>query len=73
MNCKGDSIPERPHRMAKLQEAPDNLLAVSEAQLLDVAAWDDTDSGYLGNTAVTSDCGCPRKLDNLTWCKMPVN
>ena len=17
-------------------------------------------------------CGCPRKLDNLTWCKMPV-
>ena len=55
MNCKGDSIPERPHRMAKLQEAPDNLLAVSEAQLLDVAAWDDTDSGYLGNTAVTSD------------------
>lgn len=18
------------------------------------------------------DCGCPRKLDNLTWCKMPV-
>ena len=55
MNCKGDSIPERPHRMAKLLEAPDNLLAVSEAQLLDVAAWDDTDSGYLGNTAVTSD------------------
>lgn len=55
MNCKGDSIPERPHRMAKLLEAPDNLQAVSEAQLLDVAAWDDTDSGYLGNTAVTSD------------------
>ena len=19
-----------------------------------------------------SKCGCPRKLDNLTWCKMPV-
>ena len=55
MNCKGDSIPERPHRMAKLLEAPDNLQAVSETQLLDVAAWDDTDSGYLGNTAVTSD------------------
>ena len=55
MNCKGDSIPERPHRMAKLQEAPDNLLAVSEAQLLDVAAWDDTDSGYLGNSTTSSD------------------
>ena len=54
MNCKGDSIPERPHRMAKLQEAPDNLLAVSEAQLLDVAAWDDTDSGYLGNHQIST-------------------
>ena len=32
MNCKGDSIPERPHRMAKLLEAPDNLQAVSETK-----------------------------------------
>lgn len=55
MNCKGDSIPERPHRMAKLLEAPDNLQAVSETQLLDVAAWDDTDSGYLGNSTTSSD------------------
>ena len=55
MNCKGDSIPERPHRMAKLLEAPDNLQAVSETQLLDVAAWDNTDSGYLGNSTTSSD------------------
>ena len=55
MNCKGDSIPERPHRMAKLLEAPDNLQAVSETQLLDVAVWDDTDSGYLGNSTTSSD------------------
>ena len=23
-------------------------------------------------TATAVDCGWPRKLDNLTWCKMPV-
>ena len=22
--------------------------------------------------AIATDCGWPRKLDNLTWCKMPV-
>ena len=55
MNCKGDSIPERPHRMARILEAPDNLQAVSETQLLDVAVWDDTDSGYLGNSTTSSD------------------
>ena len=26
-----------------------------------------------GDDAWSKSCGWPRKLDNLTWCKMPVN
>ena len=45
--------------------------------LLDVfiqIAWCFIDSG-LGASMVQcqeAECGWPRKLDNLTWCKMPV-
>ena len=33
MNCKGDSIPSRPHRMAKIQSTPEKIVAVTEEQL----------------------------------------
>ncbi|MFA7178095.1 MAG: hypothetical protein WC114_12665, partial [Smithellaceae bacterium] len=37
MNCKGDSIPARPHRMAKLLFAPKTLTTVAEEQLHRIA------------------------------------
>jgi hypothetical protein len=36
--CKGDSLPERPHRLARLLEAPHDLQPVSRAQLDALAA-----------------------------------
>ncbi len=33
MNCKGDSIPSRPHRMAKILSAPEKIVAVTDEQL----------------------------------------
>jgi hypothetical protein len=33
LTCKGDSIPERPHRLARILEAPQMLEVVSRAQL----------------------------------------
>ncbi len=34
---------------------------------------DFTSYGHNIVASVSEDlCGCPRKLDNLTWCKMPV-
>ncbi|OQA76625.1 MAG: hypothetical protein BWY31_04632 [Lentisphaerae bacterium ADurb.Bin242] len=56
MNCKGDANGAkvgRPHRMAHILEVPDNLTAVTEAQLRSVAgettapvALPETESGY---------------------------
>ena len=38
MNCKGDSIPTRPHRMAHIVSVPDTLECVTEEQLRDFTA-----------------------------------
>ena len=35
---KGDSIPERPHRMAKLIETPASMMPVTQEQLEELAA-----------------------------------
>lgn len=39
MNCKGDSVPSRPHRMAKIISAPEHLTAVTREQLDKVAEY----------------------------------
>ncbi len=44
MACKGDSIPTRPHRMAKIIEAPDVLGVVTHDQLVELAALAPTQS-----------------------------
>ena len=36
MNCKGDSIPARPHRMAKIISAPQDIVVVSAGLLKDI-------------------------------------
>ena len=36
---KGDDIPNRPHRMARLLEVPDEVMVVSTDQLAAVASW----------------------------------
>jgi hypothetical protein len=38
MACKGDNLPERPHRLAQLLAVPAPLLCVTPAQLADLAA-----------------------------------
>ncbi len=43
MNCKGDSIPSRPHRMAKILSAPPEIKTVSMAQLRDIVVAPETD------------------------------
>jgi hypothetical protein len=37
MNCKGDNIPSRPHRMAKIIDAPERIEIVPEAKLKELA------------------------------------
>ena len=39
-NCKGDSIPARPHRMAKIIAVPQDIVAVPADKLLDIVPKD---------------------------------
>ena len=39
MNCKGDSIPERPHRMARILEEPQDIVSVSREQMHDIVSY----------------------------------
>ena len=39
MNCKGDNIPQRPHRMAQILHAPKKRKIVSEELLETAASW----------------------------------
>ena len=44
MNCKGDSIPERPHRMARILEEPQDIVSVSREQMLDIVSYQSEDT-----------------------------
>lgn len=39
MNCKGDSIPERPHRMARILKEPQDIVSVSLRQMQDIVSY----------------------------------
>lgn len=39
MNCKGDSIPERPHRMARILNEPQDIVSVSLKQIQDIVSY----------------------------------
>ena len=44
MNCKGDSIPERPHRMARILEEPQDIVLVSWEQMQDIVSHQSEDT-----------------------------
>ena len=44
MNCKGDSIPERPHRMARILDKPQDIVSVSRAQMQDIVSYQNEDT-----------------------------
>ena len=44
MNCKGDSIPERPHRMARILEEPQDIVSVSREQMQDIVLYQSEDT-----------------------------
>ena len=44
MNCKGDSIPERPHRMARILEEPQDIVLVSREQMQDIVSHQSEDT-----------------------------
>ena len=44
MNCKGDSIPERPHRMARILEEPQDIVSVSLRQMQDIVSYQSEDT-----------------------------
>ena len=44
MNCKGDSIPERPHRMARILEEPQDIVSVSWEQMQDIVSYQSEDT-----------------------------
>ncbi|MDD2318294.1 MAG: hypothetical protein PHD57_13230 [Desulfobacterales bacterium] len=53
MNCKGDSIPTRPHRMAKIICEPQDIVVVSGGMLKDIVSEvpsDSTPASIDGNT-----------------------
>ena len=43
MNCKGDSIPERPHRMARILDEPQDIVPVSLEQMQDIVSYQNKD------------------------------
>lgn len=45
MNRKGDNIPVRPHRMARILEVPDKIVPVTEEQLRSIAGTPQTQTG----------------------------
>ena len=44
MNCKGDSIPERPHRMARILNEPQDIVPVSLEQIQDIVSYQSKDT-----------------------------
>ena len=44
MNCKGDSIPERPHRMARILDKPQDIVPVSREQTQDIVSHQSEDT-----------------------------
>ena len=44
MNCKGDSIPERPHRMARILDEPQDIVSVSREQMQDIVSHQSEDT-----------------------------
>ena len=44
MNCKGDSIPERPHRMARILDEPQDIVPVSKEQMQDIVSHQSEDT-----------------------------
>ena len=44
MNCKGDSIPERPHRMTRILEEPQDIVSVSREQMQDIVSYQSEDT-----------------------------
>ena len=44
MNCKGDSIPERPHRMARILDEPQDIVSVSLEQMQDIVSHQSEDT-----------------------------
>lgn len=44
MNCKGDSIPERPHRMARILDEPQDIVPVSLKQMQDIVSYQSEDT-----------------------------
>lgn len=44
MNCKGDSIPERPHRMARILEEPQDIVSVPREQMQDIVSYQSEDT-----------------------------
>ena len=44
MNCKGDSIPERPHRMARILDEPQDIVSVSREQMQDIVSYQSEDT-----------------------------
>ncbi len=54
MNCKGDSIPVRPHRMAKIIDVPETVECVSPELLHDIAGNETTGSETAGRDIAPS-------------------
>lgn len=44
MNCKGDSIPERPHRIARILDEPQDVVSVSLEQMQDIVSYQSEDT-----------------------------
>ena len=57
MNCKGDSIPARPHRMAKIISKPEKLEVITQEQLESVAQFSEKEimAGEIAESHSTPD------------------
>jgi hypothetical protein len=67
MACKGDNLPERPHRLARILDAPDQLVPVPTALLEKVAGMQKVTIGLKELNAEKQRLNGTPTGDGITW------
>lgn len=68
MNCKGDDIPERPHRMARILSLPESGVEFVPRELLEeIGNWQYARSHACATAPITHYGDAPARLDLAAW------
>ena len=66
MNCKGDDVPSRPHRMARILSVPEKFRIVTPSQMEIAASWKDAaETTSLPNGSEQTTTSLPREISEF--------